>query len=310
MSVAVAVVEPKALEPDLSAEDRAALREAVCALERPSFAARLSNLVGRPLELLGHALPAVVSEAVSRASEKAMRAALNAALASLRQERPVAASPRVHKILAATSGAVGGAFGLFALAVELPVSTTLMLRAIASIAKEEGEDLGDPETALACLQVFALGGGTASDHLHESGYLAARAALARSLTEAARYVTERGLIEESAPALVRFLAQIAARFGLVVSQKVAAQAVPVLGAIGGAAANAAFMDHFQSVARAHFTVRRLERVYGAGKVRALYEAFRREFNAEASPPQRDEATRAPVQVDDRGERQDALAKTS
>ena len=77
------------------------------------------------------------------------------------------------------------------------------------------------------------------------------------MTEAARYVTERSLIEESAPALVRFLAQIAARFGLVVSQKVAAQAVPVLGALGGAAANAAFMDHFQSIARAHFTVRRL-----------------------------------------------------
>jgi len=281
--MSIVVIENSALEVDLSPEDRAALREAVRVLERPSFAARLSNFVSKPLELLGHALPAVVSDVVSRASEKALKSALAAALASLREERPIAASPALHKILAATSGAVGGAFGLSALVVELPVSTTLMLRAIASIAREEGEDLGDPETALACLQVFALGGGTGSDQLHESGYLAVRAALARSMTEAARYVAERSLIEESAPALVRFLAQIAARFGLVVSQKVAAQAVPVLGAIGGAAANTTFMEHFQSIARAHFTVRRLERAYGAGKVRALYIAFRREIDARAQP---------------------------
>jgi hypothetical protein len=293
----IVAVESTSLEPDLSAEDRAALREAVRTLERPSFAARLSNAVGKPLELMGQALPAVVTDAASKASERALKAALRAALASLRQERPIAASPLVHKVLAATSGAVGGAFGLSALLVELPVSTTLMLRAIASIAKEAGEDLTDPETALACLQVFALGGGTASDQLHDSGYLAVRAALARSLTEAARYVTERSLIEESAPVLVRFLAQIAARFGIVVSQKVAAQAVPVLGALGGAAANAAFMDHFQSIARAHFTVRRLERAYGAGRVRTLYEAFRREINAEAPPAPGDEAIRAPARTD-------------
>jgi hypothetical protein len=56
-----------------------------------------------------------------------------------------------------------------------------------------------------------------------------------------------------------------------VSQKVAAQAVPILGAFGGAAVNTAFMNHFQSTARAHFTVRRLERAYGAAAVRAAYE---------------------------------------
>ncbi len=57
---------------------------------------------------------------------------------------------------------------------------------------------------------------------------------------------------------MRFAAQIAARFGIVVSEKVAAQAVPILGAVGGAAVNTVFMNHFQSTARAHFTIRRLE----------------------------------------------------
>jgi len=73
---------------------------------------------------------------------------------------------------------------------------------------------------------------------------------------------------------VRLLAQIASRFGLVVSQKVAAQAIPVLGAIGGAAVNAAFVDHFQTLARGHFIVRRLERTYGKGTVRRAYNQIR------------------------------------
>jgi hypothetical protein len=49
---------------------------------------------------------------------------------------------------------------------------------------------------------------------------------------------------------------------VVVTQKVAAQALPVVGALGGAAVNYAFIEHFQDVAQGHFTVRRLERVYG------------------------------------------------
>ena len=53
--------------------------------------------------------------------------------------------------------------------------------------------------------------------------------------------------------------------------KLAAQAVPVIGALGGAAMNYAFIDHFQEVARAHFVVRKLERRYGKNIVRAAYE---------------------------------------
>jgi hypothetical protein len=149
-----------------------------------------------------------------------------------------------------------------------------MLRAIAEIARGEGEDLADPEAALACLQVFALGGRSDTDNLAESGYFAVRSALAKSVSEAARFLTERG-IAEGAPAFVRLVAQIASRFGLVVSQKVAAQAVPVVGAIGGAAVNAAFMDHFQAIARGHFTVRRLERAYGKAPVHLAYVEIRR-----------------------------------
>lgn len=152
-----------------------------------------------------------------------------------------------------------------------------MLRSIAEIAREEGEEIGTPEGALACIQVFALGGGklaTSADTgstLTESGYFAVRAALAKTMAEAAKYAGTIALADQSGPALMRFAAQVAARFGIVVSEKVAAQAVPILGAVGGAAVNTVFMSHFQTTARAHFTIRRLERRYGAPSVRAAYE---------------------------------------
>lgn len=274
----------------LSEGDQAALRRAVRTLERPSLAARLSGLAGAPLELLGRAVPKVVSDAVARATQSALQVALKVALRTLPARQGESGLPGLppapsgllqdgsglkHKAMVAVSGALGGAFGVATLPLELPLSTTIMLRAIAEIARDEGEDLSRPEAALACVQVFALGSGRAeSDDFAESAYFTVRSALARSIAEAGRYVAQRGVLEEGAPALIRFAAQIASRFGLVVSQKVAAQAVPVIGALGGAAVNTAFMDHFQAIARAHFTVRRLERSHGKEIVRAAYEDIR------------------------------------
>ena len=260
-------------EVGLSEEDRQALKRAVRALESPSFAARLSGLAGRPIELLGQALPHAFSSVISTATQAALTRALHYALRTIPKE---SADPeaRLHRALAALSGAMGGALGISAVLVELPISTTIMLRAIARIAQSEGEDLSDPETALACLQVFALGGRSRSKHFHESGYFAVRAAMARSVTRAVQQVAERGIIDESASGIVRLLSQIGARFGVVVSQKVAVQAVPILGALSGAAVNSLFIDHFQTLARGHFTVRRLERIYGKGTIRRAYDQLR------------------------------------
>jgi EcsC protein family len=174
------------------------------------------------------------------------------------QRTPHAESRLLHKALATASGAAGGAFGLASLPVELSVTTIIMLRSIADIARGEGEDLSDPESALSCVQVFALRGRTGSADASQR----VRGMLAKSVTEAARFIAERGVIEEGAPVLVRFIALVASRFGVVVTQKVAAQTLLVVGALSGAAVNYAFIEHFQEVARGHFTVRRLERVYG------------------------------------------------
>lgn len=257
----------------LSKDDREALAAAVRRLEQPSLAGRLAAAAGKPVGLVQRALPAAASTAVAKATKHALDRALEVALFSLRA-RGLAGGRRLHSGLACTSGAIGGAFGLAALAVELPVSTTIMLRAIAAIAQQEGEDLGDPRTRLACLEVFALGIPAADQGAAEADYFAIRAMLARGLVEVADFALDKGAIREGAPMFVRFLTQIASRFGVVVSQKVAAQAVAVLGALGGAAVNLAFVEHFQDVARGHFTVRRLERAYGADVVRAEYERLK------------------------------------
>jgi EcsC protein family len=142
-----------------------------------------------------------------------------------------AGSGLLHKALATASGAAGGAFGLATLPVELPVSTIIMLRSIAEIAQSHGEDPSDPESALSCIQVFALGGRADSADASESGYFAVRGILAKSVTEAARFIAERGIVEEGVPVLVRFITLVASRFGIVLTQKFAAQALPLVGAL-------------------------------------------------------------------------------
>src|ERR1700726_1520465 len=254
--------------PTMTPDDLTALRTAVRLLEHPGLAARLTNLVGKPIDLISNALPAAASRAIATATAKGLEAALKVALQTM-QRTP--GSQLLHKALATASGAAGGAFGLATLPIELPISTIIMLRSIADIARSEGEDLSQPETALSCIQVFALGGRAGEVDASESGYFAVRGVLAKSVAEAARFIAERGVVAEGAPALVRLISLIASRFGVVVSQKFAAQALPVIGALGGAVVNYAFIDHFQDVARAHFTVRRLERIYGREAVQAEYE---------------------------------------
>ena len=261
---------------DLAEDDREALAAAVRRLECPSIAGRLAALAGKPIGVVQRALPTAASAAVAKAAKHALERALQVALFSLGSGRLVGGR-KLHSSLACASGAIGGAFGVAAVAVELPVSTTIMLRAIAAIAREEGEDLSDPRTGLACLEVFALGAPSRDEAGAEADYFAIRATLARGLVDIADVVMNKGALREGPSLLVRFMPQVASRFGVVVSQKIAAQAIAVVGAVGGAAVNFAFVEHFQELARGHFTVRRLERAYGADVVRAEYERLRSVF---------------------------------
>ncbi len=246
------------------------LRHAKRLLEQTSLAIRISNVVGIPIERGIEMLPKRASAIVTGATRRALQSALRFALVTLDDHPGAPSADLFHKVLVTATGAGGGLFGMPALAIELPISTTIMLRSIADVARSEGEHITQPDTKLACLQVFALGGRAKGDDAAESAYFAIRATLARALAEAAQLMVEKGLAQEGAPAIVRFIVQVAARYGIVVSEKAAAQALPLIGAAGGAVVNALFMDHFQDVARGHFIVRRLERTYDHETVRRAY----------------------------------------
>ena len=258
--------------PTFSREELADLKRAKAILENPGIAAKFSSMLGSPVEAGMKMLPKRWQKTVHSATEAALMKALDVAVKTLGTARPLASSDKLHKLGAAASGAIGGAFGIAAIGIELPVSTTLILRSIADIAAAEGEDPRHIDTKLACITVFALGSTKdARDNAAESAYFAARSALATAVTEASKFLAEKGLSKGGAPALLRLIALVASRFGIVVSQKAAAQMIPVIGAAGGAMINTIFIGHYQDMARGHFIVRRLEKIHGAEPVRLAYE---------------------------------------
>jgi hypothetical protein len=247
---------------NLLSHEIAELSIAVDLLENLSFGIQIANKIGYPIEIVMESLPEKWKPKIAEITTSALRSSLRVITKTF--DSRVNSKPKnfLHKLTVTASGAVGGALGFYGLSVELPVSTLIMLRSIAAIAKSEGEDLNDVYTQLACLEVFALGGKSKNGGNSESGYFAIRTALAKAVSEAAAYIAEKGLAEEGAPIIVRLIAIIAERFGIEISEKAAAQSVPIIGAAGGAIINYVFINHFQNIAKGHFTIRRLEKRYG------------------------------------------------
>ncbi len=239
----------------------AELRQALGQLH--SGGGRVARVVGRAARLAGAASAPLLrgmglsAHALQPVIESVMEHAFDIAILGQRETaRP--ASPRRARIAAAMSGAAGGLAGFPGFLPDAAFTTLLILRTIAAIARANGEDPADQDTRRACLEVFLLGaprstgargtaGGSAAGGQDEAGYFAAR------------------LMLQGGP-MVAVLRQAAARFGVVLSQKLAAQAVPIAGAAGGAIVNAAFLAHYQTIASGHFVIRRLERTYGAEAV--------------------------------------------
>jgi len=263
-----------------TSQDWRDLQRAVDLLESPTLTAKMANLIGSPLEFAVKRLPDSVSRRIHGAVEAALFKSAQAALWTMDNTPGKAASTRWHKLAAATSGAVGGAFGFTTLFIELPVSTTIMMRSVADVARSEGFDLREMSTRHACLEVFALGGNSGKDDASETGYYITRGFTAEVMRHLSAELAGRavggspvmiGLTpKEAGKWLAKLVEKVAARFGLVVTEKFAAQAVPIVGAVAGATLNTMFTDYYQDVARGHFIVRRLERTYGYETVRAAY----------------------------------------
>ena len=163
-----------------------------------------------------------------------------------------------NKGVVTASGAVTGFFGLPGAVVDVPLTTMMIMRSVAEIARSHGEDLADDDAKRACIQVFAFGGPDPEDDEAEIGYWTVRAGLSHATVDL-------------------LIKQVVQRFSINVSEKVAAGAVPLIGAGAGAVLNYAFMDFYQDMARVHFTLRALERRHGSeSSVRACFDGLVRQ----------------------------------
>jgi hypothetical protein len=177
-------------------------------------------------------------------------AGLDAVPRVARPRRPRANA--AHKMAAAASGVASGFVGLPGVLFDIPFTTSTILRSIAEVARDSGEDLRSEDTKRACLEVLAFGGPSSVDDATETGYWATRIGM--------NHATVNVLIKSAA-----------GRFGVVLSEKFLAQAVPVAGAVSGGALNWAFTDYYQKMARVHFTLRALDKRTGQpAKVRAAF----------------------------------------
>jgi len=256
----------------LTIEDELVLLNAKMKMEDVGWAMQGLNKVGNVIEGKLALLPKKQQKWLQDLSYKVLHTVVKSNLFSMKNVRSKATPwNRTYKALVTSSGALGGAFGATAFTVDLGVTTKLMMRSIMDIARNQGEDLNELDTQLACLQVFALGGKSKHDNSLETGYYASRIAMTSALKGGTKALST--LVAGTSHPLLAALAVIASRFSVQVSEKFVAQAVPILGAAGGASINLAFMTHFQRMAQAHFAIRRLERVYGAEVVKEAYEVL-------------------------------------
>src|SRR5690554_3321469 len=274
-------------------DDLRALEAAVALLEAPSLTIRLANMVGTPVEWALDRLPGSSAQKIQKAIHAALKKAVSGALLTMDEKTTGGARPRTHTAMVAASGAMGGFFGLTGTLVELPVTTTLIMRSVADIARAEGFALSDPIVQAECVQVFALGGRSADDDAADSAYYAARVGLSEIARETGRMLAESAARQAAGSAsqgvqftsgqaaawLAQIIEAVAQRFGVKVTEKLALQAAPILGAVSGAALNALFISHYQDMARGHFVVRRLEEKYGADVVRDAYSTVQKQLRS-------------------------------
>ncbi|MCX6131487.1 MAG: EcsC family protein, partial [Proteobacteria bacterium] len=277
----------------ISKQEQDFINQSVEFLEHPGFAIRLMNKFGKPLESLQNNLPLRTQQTLSKIVHRSLQKALHAGIRSIRTGHFKNADWQLslehskktswaHTASVAATGAAGGLFGLLAFPVEMPLTTSLILRAISSIADDWGHDIEDPSIQMQCLYIFSLGSPRHSqDNALESSYFSSRIAFEQLIQAAANSLASqsgrelaKGYEKLTAPAVLKLLNKIAGFFELTVTEKLLAESIPLIGAIGGASINAFFCSYFTEAARFHFGLLRLEALHGPAAIQAAFELSR------------------------------------
>ena len=214
--------------------------------ELDALATRYAKAGGIGIDLL-NSLGAQAGGLIQRLPQKAQEGLQDATIAALSHAMTAAHKSRslvpaqagwLNSAVSAAMGAAGGFGGLPTALAELPVTTTLLLRVINGVAAEHGFDPAEENVRFDCVQVFAAAGPLEHDDGANIGFLSARITL-------------------SGAAMQGVIARVAPRLATVLGQKLAAQAVPVLGAVAGAATNYAYTSYYTDMAHVHFGLRKL-----------------------------------------------------
>ena len=197
---------------------------------------QLLNMAGGQADGLLDRLPQGLRDNLGHGTEQALHIAMKAADGS---RGVLGDSPGwLTTVLSTALGAAGGFGGLPSALAELPVTTTVLLHGIQGVAVENGFDPAEPGVQFDCVQVFAAAGPLDHDDGADLAFLSTRLVVTGTAMQA-------------------LIARVAPRLAVVLGQKLAAQAVPVLGAVAGAATNYAYSSYYREMAHVHFGLRRL-----------------------------------------------------
>jgi EcsC protein family len=246
--------------PEAARADVAALAKRMRKANGPLM--RLLNRLGGQVEERLQILPVAVRDGLSNSAAGILEQVFAAAAVLGASKAMPKADARLHRLAAVASGAAGGAAGLASAIVELPATVALIFGAMQKVAAEEGFDPTSEEVRLVCLDILGSGGPGAADDGVNTAYFGARIGLSGSAIHAV-------------------VGRIAPRFATLMGQKLASQAVPVLGAVAGASVNYVFMDYFQAMARVRFGLMRLAKDHGE---ELILTAFRAEMAPLVPPP--------------------------
>ncbi|MEO1109570.1 MAG: EcsC family protein [Pseudomonadota bacterium] len=197
---------------------------------------RLLNALGGSAESLIDQLPEPVRQGLTGATKSALWLAIQAAQGSRRAVPDQ--EPWVNTAVTTAMGAAGGIGGLSTSLVELPATTAMLLRSIQGAAAREGFDPAEENVKFDCVRVLSAAGPLSYDVGADLGFFSVRLTL-------------------TGPAMQRLIAAVAPRLSIVLGQKLAAQSVPLLGALAGGGTNYIYTRYYQQIAHVHFGLRRL-----------------------------------------------------
>ncbi|RED46298.1 EcsC family protein [Winogradskyella eximia] len=271
----------------ITPEDKEALKDAKSNMQNLGWAIRNVNKIGNTVETGVKHVPEKVLLKVQSITQSVLLKIVKSNLLTIQKNKTFKKpSKNIYKSIVTGTGVLSGffgsstGFGTAIFASEVTLTTKFLMRTIMDIARSEGEDIYTLEGQMACLQVFALGGDSLDDDGMEASYYTTRMALNSALSNVSAASIKmsldslvKGASALGSNAIGNFLSKIATRLSLLISEKFLAQAVPIVGAIGGGGLNYVFVDHFQKMATAHFTIRRLERKYGEAEVKSVYETI-------------------------------------